>query len=117
MSVVFALIAALMVAGSGVLRTQASGHLAQTEIALAPLLAMGGTLDDLCAEEEGAHCPGCVECDSCCLQLSAPLPMQSALAATRWQLVIAQGAPLDRIAGLPLRAPPSPPARAPPRLI
>ncbi|MEX1235992.1 MAG: hypothetical protein WEB56_13500 [Roseovarius sp.] len=116
MSVVFALIAALMVAGSGVLRAQASGHLAQTEIELAPLLEMGGTLDDLCAEE-GEHCPGCVECDSCCLQLSAPLPMQSALAATRWQLVIAQGAPLDRMTGLPLRAAPSPPARAPPRLI
>lgn len=113
LSCAVALAAALMLAWAGVARAEAAGSLVRVELQLAPYLAMGGALDDLCEDGKG-HCPGCEACDMCCMHLSAPLPADAALEGGWWRLVITHRATRARIAPMLPAAPPGPPVRAPP---
>ena len=104
----------VMVQGSFA-RVQTSGEMLKLEMQLAPYLAAGGSLGDLC--EDGAlYCSGCAECDMCCTQLLAAGPASQAI-LERWLRfdTIQHIRPIDA-ATPPTRAPPGPQARAPPVL-
>ena len=108
-----AILASLMVAQSGVVRAQTSGHLAQIEMQLAPFLASGGSLDDLCDTGE-SHIPGCPECDICCLQSQA-MPAAVFLSAEFWHVLVPTKAATPEADNFTQpRSPPGPPVRAPP---
>ena len=108
-----AVIALLMIAQSGVVRAQTSGNLAQIEMQLAPFLAAGGTLEDLCDTGE-SHIPGCPECDICCLQ-SQGTPAETLSLIDVWHVLVPTKASTPEADVLvQSRSPPGPPVRAPP---
>ena len=97
-------------------RVQNSGEMLKLEMQLAPYLAAGGSLGDLC-EDHGLYCPGCAECDMCCMQVLATLPTAPGIAERWLRLETLQRIRPFEAAPPPSRAPPGPPVRAPPILI
>ena len=113
---VLTMMTVLVMVQSSFVRVQTSGEMLKLEMQLAPYLAAGGSLGDLC--EDGAlYCPGCAECDMCCTQVLAALPTAQGI-AERW-LHLETPRPIRpfKAATPPSRAPPGPPGRAPPILI
>ena len=106
----------LVMVQSSFARIQNSGEMLTLEMQLAPYLAAGGSLGDLCEDGE-LYCPGCAECDMCCTQLPAALP-SSKMSVERWLRIdtLQRIRPVDA-ATPPSRAPPGPPVRAPPILV
>lgn len=82
------LMLATILAGSLPLRAHDSGTMLSLEMRLAPYLAVGGSLSDLC-EDDGAYCPGCVACDDCTMQPVFALPANAALPARQWRFFFA----------------------------
>jgi len=108
-----ALIASLVVAHGGFARSQAAGGLVRAEAQLAVLLAMGGTIGDLC-EDVDLHCLGCGACDICCLQVGAAIPPAEALAGPWRHEVAGQAVRPGHVDAVLPRALPGPRVRAPP---
>lgn len=113
---VLIMITMLALVQSSVARVQNSGAMLTLEMRLAPYLAAGGTLDDLC-EDGKLYCPGCAQCDTCCMQALAALPTAPGIAERWLHLEIFRPIRPFEAATPPSRAPPGPPVRAPPILI
>ncbi|SEN53611.1 hypothetical protein SAMN04488003_12032 [Loktanella fryxellensis] len=113
LSLLFALLAALSVATGGVQRAQAAGDMIRAEMLMAPLLALGGTVADLCADGDGTagHHADCV---ASCLTTVAAVAPGAMVAGPWWVLLRPVVAPRDVPAVVVTRAPPGPPVRAPP---
>lgn len=114
-SLVVALLTAAFVAQGGIARAQSAGALIKMERQIAPFLAAGGSLGDLC-EDADLSCPGCAQCDMCCLHAATTLPDVLRLPGL-WRTLIrlsplrqvAHQVPLSRaVTGPPVRAPPIP---------
>lgn len=112
-SLVVALLAAAFVAQGGIARAQSAGALIKMERQLAPYLAAGGSLGDLC-EDADLPFPGCAQCDMCCLYAAAA-PADVLRLPGLWRTLVSLS-PLRQVAHqMPWsQAVTSPPTRAPP---
>ena len=113
---VLVLVALLALMQGSFARTHNSGEMLALEMQLAPYLAAGGSLDDLCEDNE-LYCSGCAECTMCCAQLLAAVPMAQGSVERLLNLEILRVMRPLTVATPPSRAPPGPQqARAPPFL-
>ncbi|NCO20736.1 MAG: hypothetical protein GW905_01695 [Rhodobacterales bacterium] len=107
------LIVGFLTVTGGFARALDTGHLVTLEMRLAPFLAAGGSLADLCEDGE-LYCPGCAECATCCLHMVVTVPAESAVADLCQRLVAARYAAHKPIAARSVERLLLPQTRAPP---